>query len=198
MNTWKQTHAQAILPFRCKGGKDKFAFAASSTFTRITTVLWECAIGSWRARCATFQCFTAPLWYFITAFSPASNVYAVHFRTTDRDTGWCHRCLQECYPGMSVKFYTRSYCSWKCRCAALHLNQWRKEKKCTYKCIPAASACKSTSPTANCKCVHINNGQISNAISLQSTRQGENTSQKFIQYFFCFRSTSITSHDQAL
>lgn len=40
-----------------------------------------------------FKCFTAPVWYFITAFSPASNAYTVHFRTMDRDTTACHRCL---------------------------------------------------------------------------------------------------------
>lgn len=91
------------------------------------------------------------------------------------------------YPGaysVYVEFYTRPYPSCKHWCAALHQNQWRKQKR-TYKCIPTASACKSTSPTANCECANTNDGQISHAISFQSARQ-EGGKKNFIEIHTIF------------
>lgn len=63
MNTWKKHKHKQFFLFDVKGGKKAgFAFAASSTFTHIATVLWVRAIGSWHTHdVPLFKCFTAPL-----------------------------------------------------------------------------------------------------------------------------------------
>lgn len=180
------------------GKKARFAFAASSTFTRIDTVLWECAIGSWRARCATFQVFHSPcLVLYHCIFSCFKRLYC-SFQNHGQGHGWMPQVLTRRHTTCLWNFTRVPTCHANADVKQYILNQWRKDK-CISKCIPVASAC-THSQLRMCKYSERTNIKCNFISASKGARKKKKTFQRNSYSFFppCFRSTSLTSPDQSL